>query len=89
MFPGYKYEWYIRRTLSLAVWEGKQIGGHLVWQISSFIVIDLDKTTVLAVILIWQSELICQTAKLKSLPNVPRIRYVFKHTSDLYPCFSF
>ena len=32
------YEWHIWRTLSLAVWEGKQIDGYLVWQISSFIV---------------------------------------------------
>ena len=32
------YEWYIWRTLSLVVWEEKQIGGHLVWWISLFIV---------------------------------------------------
>ena len=55
------YEWYIWRTLSLAVWEGKQISGRLVWWISSRSSLELiktsDKTTVLAMILIWQSEL--------------------------------
>ena len=38
------YEWYIWRTLSLAVWEEKQIGGHLVWRISLLVVRSRDIT---------------------------------------------
>ena len=29
------YEWYIWRTLSLAIWEEKEFGGYLFWWISS------------------------------------------------------
>ena len=32
------YEWYIWRTLSLAIWEEKQIGGYLVCRMSLFII---------------------------------------------------
>ena len=35
IFP---YVWYIWQTLSLPIWDEKQIGGYLVWRISSFIV---------------------------------------------------
>ena len=51
------YEWYIWQTLSLVIWEEKQIGGYLVQQISSFIVRIEIKQQLLAVILIWRLEL--------------------------------
>ena len=43
---------YIWQALSLVIWEEKQIGGHLVWRISSFIVRSIIGLTVLVVILI-------------------------------------
>ena len=79
------YEWYIWRTLSSAVWEGKQIGGHLVWQISLFIIRikTWDKTPVLVVILIWWSELNPRTAKCTAytvVVNATYFAYLFSLT---------
>ena len=35
MYTYVPYVWYIWRTLSLAIWEEKQIGRCVAWQISS------------------------------------------------------